>query len=135
MGANKPGRRAREGRMERAILALLQHPTIEKAAEAVGVHPTTLRRWLRQPDFQEAYRQARREVFAQSMGRLQQGANPAVGTLFRIMADAQAPAGSRVRAAQWVLELGLANIEVEDLELRLARLESLSKDDLPPQKA
>jgi hypothetical protein len=69
------------------------------------------------------------------MGRLQQGANPAVGTLFRIMADAQAPAGSRVRAAQCVLELCRENIEVEDFEVRLARLESLSKDDLPTQKA
>jgi transposase-like protein len=122
-------------RRDRAILALLENPTLEKAAEVVGVHPTTLRRWLRQPDFHQALQQARHEAFSQSMRRLQQGANPAVGTLFRIMADAGTPASSRVRAAQCVLELCRNNIELEDIEVRLARLESLSSNGVPRQKA
>jgi hypothetical protein len=122
-------------RRDRAILALLENPTLEKAAEVVAVHPTTLRRWLRQPDFHQALQQARHEAFSQSMRRLQQGANPAVGTLFRIMADASTPASSRVRAAQCVLELCRNNIEFEDIEVRLARLESLSSNGVPRQKA
>jgi hypothetical protein len=108
---------------------------LEKAAEVVAVHPTTLRRWLRQPDFHQAVQQARHEAFSQSMRRLQQGANPAVGTLFRIMADAGTPASSRVRAAQCVLELCRNNIEFEDIEVRLARLESLSSNGIPQPKA
>src|ERR1700682_3191963 len=78
-------------RRDRAILALLENPTLEKAAEVVAVHPTTLRRWLRQPDFHQALQQARHEAFSQSMRRLQQGANPAVGTLFRITRGAGTP--------------------------------------------
>jgi hypothetical protein len=124
---------AQTSRRDRAILALLENPTLEKAAEVVAVHPT-LRRWLRQPDFHQALQQARHEAFSQSMRRLQQGANPAVVTLFRIMADAGTPASSRVRAAQCVLELCRNNIELEDIEVRWARLESLSSNGVPRQK-
>ena len=42
MGANKPGRRGRESRMERAILALLEHSSIEAAAAAIGICDVTL---------------------------------------------------------------------------------------------
>src|SRR5579864_3995262 len=86
-------------RKDRAIMALLQHPTLEKAAEAVSVHPVTLWRWCRQPEFHEALLNARREAFSQAVGRLQQASSAAVGTLLRIMADSNAAAGSRVRAA------------------------------------
>src|SRR6476660_1029331 len=92
-------------RKDSAIVALLEHDSTERAAEAVGIHPATLWRWLKQPKFQQALREARREAYARSIGRLQQGASPAVATLLRVMADAEAPAGSRVRAAQCVLAL------------------------------
>src|ERR687886_540740 len=45
---------------EQAILALLQEPTVEAAAKAVGVADVTLWRWMQQPDFQAEYRIARR---------------------------------------------------------------------------
>jgi hypothetical protein len=40
---------------------------------AAGVEARTLRRWLKLPEFQTAYRQARREAFRQAIARLQQG--------------------------------------------------------------
>jgi hypothetical protein len=42
------------------VVALLQHPTIEKAAAAVGVSHVTLWRWMQTEEFQQAYRKARR---------------------------------------------------------------------------
>ena len=51
-------------RKDRAKLALLQHGSTEKAAEAVGIHPATLWRWMKQPEFQQALREARREAFS-----------------------------------------------------------------------
>lgn len=115
-------------RKEKAIVALLQHATVEKAAEAVGIHPSTLWRWLKQPKFQQALRAARREAFSRSIARLQQASSAAVATLMRIMADPEAPAGSRVRAAQCVVELSQKGFECEDLEVRIAQLEKNHRD-------
>lgn len=115
-------------RQDRMILALLEHPTHEKAAAAVGVSQVTLWRYLRKPEFAEAYRHARREAFSQSVARLQHAATAAVGTLLRVMADREAPPASRVRAADVVLQTALRGMEMEDLEARLGRLERLTEE-------
>jgi hypothetical protein len=62
-----------------------------------------LMRWLQVPEFDAAYRKARRDAFAQSTGRLQQASSAAVTTLLRVMTDVNAPAACRVRAADSVL--------------------------------
>lgn len=56
---------------ERAILALLEAPTIEKAADAAGISHATIARWLQRADFQESYALARRRIFEASLARLQ----------------------------------------------------------------
>ena len=110
-------------RQERMIVALLEHPTNEKAATALGISTVTLWRAMQKPEFAEAFRKARREAFSQSVARLQHASNAAVGTLLRVMTDREAPAASRVRAADVVLQTALRGIEMEDLEARLDRLE------------
>jgi hypothetical protein len=50
------------------------------------------------------------------VGRLQQASTTAVETLLGIMTDKAAPSGSRVRAAQCVVELSQKSFELEDLE-------------------
>jgi transposase-like protein len=82
---------------------LLQYPTIEKAAHAVGVHPTTLRRWLKQPKFQEKYGAAMDEIYQHAKGRMLQGSQAAVATVFRIMTDLSVAPGTRLQAAKCVL--------------------------------
>ena len=72
---------SRKNGWDRAIVALLQGATMEKAAKAAGVDPGTLYRWQKNLAFQEALREARREVFGQAMGRLPQAANTAVETI------------------------------------------------------
>jgi hypothetical protein len=123
MGANKPNRRGRESRMERAILALLEHTTIEKAAAAIGISDVTLWRWLQQEEFQARLRLARRQAYSQSVARLQQASSAAVGTLLRVMTDQTAPAASRVRAADSVLDHAANASDVDDLEARIRDLE------------
>ena len=46
----------------------------------------------------------------------------------KIRVDATAPAGSRVRAADRVLEHAQSALELEDIQVRLARLEQIEKD-------
>jgi hypothetical protein len=112
---------------DRIIVALLEHPTLEKAAAAIGISDVTVWRWMKRPEFQEAYRNARRKSFSQSIARLQNASNAAVATLLRIMTDREAPAASRVRAADCVLQNALRGIEMEDLDVRLARLEQMAE--------
>jgi len=117
-------------RKQRAIIALLQCPTKEKAAEAAGVHPSTLRRWLQQPDFREDLRQAGREAHSQSMRRLQHAAQPAVTMLLRIMTDTTTPASVRVRAIATILSQGDKAFEYEDIEERVSLLEQVARAKL-----
>src|ERR1039457_2947928 len=113
---------------EQLILALLQQPGLEKAAAQVGISSVTAWRITKTTEFQEEYRQARREAFSQSLGRLQQAAGAATSTLLKIMVDATAPPASRVRAANCILEHAANALEVEDLQVRLAKLEQVEED-------
>src|SRR5712691_13184899 len=118
------GHRAKFGRKkEQAIAALLSQRTTEDAARAVGIGPATLLRWLKEPAFNAEYRRARRAAFSQSVARLQQASGAAVSTLLKIMVDPNAPASTRVRAADSVLDHGAKAIEIEDIEVRVSELE------------
>ena len=110
---------------EEAIAALLTHRNIEEAAKAVGIG--TLLRWLKVPEFEKSYREARRAAFAQSTARLQQATSAAVSTLLKIMVDPNAPASTRVRAADSILDHAKQAIEIEDIDVRVAALEQASE--------
>jgi hypothetical protein len=112
-----------ERKKEEAIAALLLHPSIEHAAKAANLATNTLLRWLKEPEFEAAYREARRAAFGQSVARLQQASGAAVTTLLKVMVDPNTPASTRVRAADSVLSHGAKAIEIEDIEVRLAALE------------
>lgn len=114
---------------EVAIAALMTHPTIGTAAEAAGLAPRTLRRWLQDPDFASAYRAARREALELTVGMLQSATADAVEALRR-NTDPSKPPGIQVRAATALLTLAFKGIEtfelmvkIEDLERRLADVE------------
>jgi transposase-like protein len=116
---------------EEAIAALLSQRNIEEAAKSVGIGTQTLLRWLKIPEFQTAYREARRASFAQSTARLQQATSAAVSTLLKIMVDTSSPAATRVRAADSVLNHALQAIEIEDIEIRVAALERAEESSKP----
>jgi hypothetical protein len=120
-------------KMEEAIAALLTQRNIEDAAKVAGIGTQTLLRWLKVPEFQLAYREARRAAFGQSIARLQQASTAAVSTLLKIMIDPATPPSTRVRAADSVLDHAKHAIEIEDVEVRVAALEQaaeLSKQSL-----
>jgi transposase-like protein len=122
------GHGAKFGRKkEEAIVALLTHRSIDEAARATGINPNTLLRWMKEPEFQTGYREARRAACGQATARLQQATGAAVSTLLKIMVDAKAPASTRVRAADSVLDHARQAIEIEDVEVRLAALEQAAE--------
>jgi transposase-like protein len=112
---------------EEAIAALLNQRNIEEAAKSTGIGTQTLLRWLKIPEFQAAYREARRSAVAQSSARLQQATSAAVSTLLKIMVDVNSPASVLVRAADTVLDHATQAIEIEDVEVRVAALEQAAE--------
>src|SRR3954464_14522224 len=110
--------------MEDAIAALLTQRNMEEAAKSVGISTTTLVSWTKQPEFDAAFRQARRAAFGQSISRLQQAAGAAVTSLLKVMVDPNSPASTRVRAADSVLKHAAKAIEIEDIEVRVSALKS-----------
>ncbi len=111
------------GKQECALTALLTEPTVEAVAVKAGITPRTLYRWLNDPPFVAAYREARRQAVQRATGRLQQAASDAVTTLRDVMTDATAPAPARVNAAKSVLDLAVKAVEIEDLTARIETLE------------
>ena len=114
-------------KQEDAIAALLTQRNVDEAARAAGIGTRTLLRWLQLPEFQKAYRDARRAAFSQSIARLQQGASAAATTLLKTMIDPDTPASVRIRAAECIMNHATKAIEIEDIEARVAALEAASE--------
>jgi hypothetical protein len=90
-----------------------------------------LLKWMKLPEFQAAYREARRAAHGQSIARLQQATSAAVSTLLKVMVDAGTPASTKVRAADSVLNHSAKSIEIEDIEVRVAELERAAEASKP----
>ena len=119
------GHGAKFGRkQEEAIAALLTQRNIDEAAKAVGIATNTLLKWMKLPEFQKAYREARRAAFGQAVARLQQGTSAAATTLLKTMLDPATPASVRVRAAEAIFSHAAKAIEIEDIEARVSALEA-----------
>ena len=114
---------------EQAIAALLAKPTIAEAAQASGVAESTIRRWLKEATFLDAYMLARRQVMAVALNGLCNACESAVQTLQDVMLDSSAPPSSRIASARTILDVVIKVCEQEDLETRIARLEHITSGE------
>jgi hypothetical protein len=110
-------------KQEQAIVTLLSNRTVEDAARACNTPARTLFRWLKEPEFDAAYRAAKRAAFGQAIARLHHLASAAVSTLGKVMLDPATPPSTKVRAADSILNHTIKAIEDEDIEARVAALE------------
>src|SRR5664279_465223 len=110
-------------KLEEAVAAMLTQRNIEEAARSVGVSTATLMRWQKLPEFQAAYREARRAAYGQAIARLQQGTTAAATALLKTLIDPATPASVKVRAAEAIFNHAAKAIEIEDIEARVAALE------------
>jgi transposase-like protein len=100
-------------KQEQAICALLTEATVESAARKAGISHSTLKRWLKDPVFCAAYRQARRELLETSIGRIQAATGTAVDTLL-VVAQTGTREADRVRASIAILELAFRGLAEAD---------------------
>jgi len=120
-------------KQEQAVGGLVLAPTITEAARMTGVAESTLRRWLKDESFAEEYRIARRQSMAVALNHLSRACGEAVRTLEEVMSNTDAAPSSRVSAAKTVLDIAVRVCELEDLERRIAILESiLDRDEGQP---
>lgn len=106
------------------ISALLELPTIEAAAQAVGVSRKTVERRLDDPEFFQAYNEARRQLVTTAAGRISSRIGRAADTLGEVMDNTEAPASARISAARAILEYGLKYGELVDVTRRVDELEA-----------
>jgi hypothetical protein len=109
---------------ERAIIALLSEPTLRAAASSADISETTLWRWLRDPDFKDAYRKARSDALAQATARLQTLTGAAVEALAEIVGNENVGPHVRLSAASKILEMAYKAAEIDELQARLEKLEA-----------
>jgi hypothetical protein len=73
-------------------------------------------------------------VLSHTIGRLQDAAGAAGTTVLKIMLDSNAPAATRLRAAEIVLDQAAKAGEMEDIEDRVAKLERTPRLDRKSRK-
>ena len=110
-------------KQEEVIVALLSQRNVEEAARVAKVPPRTVYRWMKNPDFDREYRDAKRGAYSQAIARLHQMTSAAVSTLGKVMVDANTPASTKVRAADSILNHTIKAIENDEIEARLSNLE------------
>lgn len=123
MKPDRTGHGEKEARTrERAIVALLTAPRLEDAARQCGTSKSTLCRWLQEPAFQGAFREARHRVLEAALSSLQEAAGAAVVALKRNLRCRKASV--EVQAARAILDYGMRGVEILELEERVRRLEA-----------
>ena len=110
-------------KQRKVVEALLTTGEVATAAQSAGVSRDTLYRWLKQPVFAQAVRQAEAQALDDLSRLLVRLGRTAVATLAKAMRDPATPASSRVRAADAALGRLLQLRELATLEARLTALE------------
>jgi hypothetical protein len=121
------GHRGKKGqRLDAFVEAMMSHKTVEAAAEAVGISHATAYRWMQHADVIQRLAEARRDAMKAAMSKLQQAASASVDCLCEIQRDG-ASESARVSAARTILEQALRSVELQDVEERIDKLETIVK--------
>ena len=110
-------------RERKYLVAVLEHATLEAAATALNLAPSTFRSRTSSPQFLEALREARRAAVRRAAAQLSHRACEAVSVLLAVLRDDLAPHSVRVSAARTILEQTHRAAELDDVEERVAALE------------
>src|SRR5258706_6531710 len=133
MVGNERSEKEMTRRKEALISVLLAQPTIAAAAKTANVPETTARRWLREPDFVRAYRDARRQSVEHSTAIIQAATSAAVAALLRNVRES-APAALQVRAAAVILDHAARAVELMDLVARVEQLEATLREQVESRR-
>lgn len=113
----------------RAIEAMMTESTIRGAAKTAGIGHVTLYRWLEEPAFADALRDARSRAFERTMSALAVAAEKAVEVLREFLdkeeSSAKPGASVRIRAVRVALDSMLRARDLVEVEERLKKVEEV----------
>lgn len=92
------------GKQRKAIAALVSGMTQQQAAEAAGVHETTLSRWMQEPEFRAALDTAGERIVDAAGRQLLAFVELAIKVIVDVMNDQDESGATRVRAALAILD-------------------------------
>lgn len=92
---------------QKALAAMLTHPTKTAAAAACGLTDRTLAMYEQNPEFSAALREGREKALTEAANSLSSCYPAAVVALREVVEDTGSPAAVRVQAARSLLEYGL----------------------------
>lgn len=110
-------------KQKKTIFALLSTKNITSAAAKVGVGERTIYRWMGDPSFKAGLLSAEGEIIDQATRRLLTLHDQAINVFDQIMSNDACSPGTKLRAAQSILDYLLKLRELRNLESRLAALE------------
>lgn len=113
----------------RAVIeGLVQGKAKTRVAGELGIRRETITRYLRNPHFVAALRQAQDEALAGVTRRMRAGADTMLAVLATVATDKKESTHVRVRAALgWLAQLWRA-LELQDLSERVAKLEEITQE-------
>lgn len=114
---------AMDRRKEQAMAALLECPTHTEAAEAAGISQSTLRKYLRDPDFKAEYERKQKDLVSSACDEGKKSLHLAISTLRAVCKSTDDSAQTRVQAARSLLDYTIKLIEIADLDERITTLE------------
>ncbi len=109
---------------EKAIPVLLVSRTLSDAADKCGIPEHTLRRWLKEPEFRDAYSDACARILDATIHQIQESLSAALTTLVKDLASTDFE--QRFRAACKLLEVGIQGITLGHLGRRIRALEEVA---------
>jgi len=115
---------AKVAQRQQLVLAILEYPTLQKAAASIGISEVTAWRIRRTPEFKEEFRVARRESALHALGRIQQAASAATTVLLELALDSDTPPATRLQAVCRILDYSKDYV-LDDIDERLKRQEQL----------
>ena len=117
-------------RKQRALAVLIRSPTVEAAAQELGMGYSTLRRWIKtDEEFRGEYEAALADIFMDASKQARHSLAPALTALREIVENEETPAAARVQGARVILESSLKLAEMTDVIERLNRLEQSIQED------
>ena len=107
---------------EKALAALLTYPTRKEAAQAAGVTDRTMRGYMADTEFREAYRAAYKDMVEDASRQSQQALREALNVFREVMTNTEETGATRVQAAAKMVEYEMRLAEQTDILTDLAEL-------------
>ncbi len=114
---------------EKILAALISSPTIRAASEVCGVSETQIYARLRNPEFKERYRDARKELLEGATRALQCRLSDAVAVMDEICRNEKIAPQTRLNAADAIIRNSLRLTEQEDILEKLRELEQWKEEN------